>query len=682
MERYCPKCFKNFSKETKSCPDDGAILASFADQDLVGETLDDRYEIIGRVGKGGMGVVYKAVQPVIRRTVALKVLNKEIVKDQTALKRFLTEARAMASLKNAHTVTLYDFGATSTGLLYYTMELLEGMPLSRLIKKEGSLDYRRAAKLLLQACDSLEEAHDKDILHRDIKPDNLFVTREGKSNKEFLKVLDFGIAKLMGDSSLGTLTKTGMVCGTPAYLSPEQVMAQEVGPPADLYSLGIVFHEMLAGRPPFRAATTMKLLLKHLNETPQPVSENNPETEVPRAIEEFIQIALAKKPDDRFNSVPEFRRALHDALESHDQNPQTATLSPLGTTGEGIRVITDAYAAGREPKETAGTASGPVTGFDTTQDSALAIKTPDKMAKPAALTPDSAELLAKDLAAIERRRPSAKAVVALLGGLAVVVVVVLLVTQPWNGKRPEPAAEATQATAVAQTFDAGSPRDVRQDRSQEPAATEREPSDVVPAADIRGRDAPPPARDVPPAWVDAGTAVPAGSEVLSTDVQPQDVPTRDVKQELDLVAQAARLEQANRARQLEERRAKDKERLKRMQEERSAQFGKLERCRSDLQAVKRHLDAAARGCGHVDKWKKLVEKSSAEIDELDRACRDGLSDFKKSKPSALKKQVDSLCSQASSQKKKAFEIPAVCPIEKTDPKPPEDKPDNRLQPIG
>jgi serine/threonine-protein kinase len=347
MDRYCPKCFRNFPSSVESCPDDGARLVSFADGDLVGQKLDDRYKVISRIGKGGMGVVYRAEQPMIGRIVALKVLNKDIVKDDTALKRFLNEARAMASLKSPHTVTLYDFGSTSTGLLYYTMELLEGQPLSRLLRRAGTLGYERAAKLILQACDSLEEAHDKMILHRDIKPDNLFVTTDEKKGTEFLKVLDFGIAKLMGDSSMGTLTKTGMVCGTPDYLSPEQVMGQDIGPASDLYSLGIVFYEMLAGRPPFRASTTMKVLMMHLNEPPPPLSVHNPQIEVPKSVQEFIEIALAKKHQERFNTVAEFRRALNNAVAEYLANPQTATLPPLTSTGDGMRVITSPYAEGK-----------------------------------------------------------------------------------------------------------------------------------------------------------------------------------------------------------------------------------------------------------------------------------------------------------------------------------------------
>ena len=216
-EKYCPRCFTKFPSSLKKCPKDGQHLVCLMERDLTGEVLDDRYTVMGLVGRGGMGVVYKAEQHLIKRIVALKVLRREVVQDETSVKRFLNEARAIASLQNPHTITLHDFGVTHDGLLYYTMELLKGNPLSMLIKNEAPIDYQRAAGFIIEACDSLQEAHENNILHRDLKPDNLFVIK--RWDKEHIKVLDFGIAKLVGDTSMETVTKTGMVIGTPRYLS-------------------------------------------------------------------------------------------------------------------------------------------------------------------------------------------------------------------------------------------------------------------------------------------------------------------------------------------------------------------------------------------------------------------------------------------------------------------------------
>ena len=345
--KYCPKCFKKYPLSVEKCADDGSYLVSPMDKDLVGEVLDDRYTVQERIGKGGMGVVYKAEQHLIKRIVALKVLRREIVQDETAVKRFLNEARAIASLDSKHTVSLYDFGVTRDGLLYYTMELLKGRPLSRIIHDEAPLDHVRAAGLLLQACRSLEEAHEHNILHRDLKPENLFVS--AKKGKEQLKVLDFGIAKLLGDASMDTVTQAGMIVGTPQYLSPEQAKGNPLAPPSDLYSLGIVLYEMLAGKPPFLGDTPMKTLWAHIQDPVPPLRQMNPKVEVPRSIEAFLVKALEKEPSDRFQSAAAFADALRRAVEHHEASPETVSLPPLGTTGDGLRFRTPLWGAEEVP---------------------------------------------------------------------------------------------------------------------------------------------------------------------------------------------------------------------------------------------------------------------------------------------------------------------------------------------
>jgi serine/threonine protein kinase len=337
MEKYCPKCFNHYTAEHLTCPDDGSNLVQLDDRDLLGHIVDNRYTIKGRVGKGGMGVVYRAEQHLIKRIVALKVLNKDIVKDETSVKRFLNEARVIASLENPHTVTLYDFGVTGEGMIFYTMELLDGQPLSKIIEDGGPVPFAKAAMLIDQTLDSLGEAHDKGILHRDIKPENLFIV--GKPGKERVKVLDFGIAKLVNESSSESITKTGMICGTPAYLSPEQVLGNKASPASDLYSLGIVLYEMLAGQPPFYSPTPMKLLLQHLNEEPVPLSVKNPNIKVPAAVNGFLDKALKKDPADRFASVELFRIALEKALSGADGASDTVNLAGIATTSAGMRTL-------------------------------------------------------------------------------------------------------------------------------------------------------------------------------------------------------------------------------------------------------------------------------------------------------------------------------------------------------
>jgi len=305
---------------------------------MVGKELDGRYRIIEKIGEGGMGVVYKAEQLLLKRVVALKVLRRETVQDQAAVKRFLNEAQAIAGLDSPHTVTLHDFSMSQDGQLYYTMELLKGRPLSRLIRKEAPLSVGRAANLILQVCDSLEEAHEKGILHRDLKPDNLFVV--DRRGQEEIKVLDFGVAKLLGKPSSESVTIAGIILGTPQYLSPEQALGHTLTPASDLYSLGIVFYEMLAGAPPFVGSTPLETMWAHVREAVPSVSARSPGAQVPRCIEEFLFQALEKDPGKRFQSVQAFREALQEALAGSSEDEEVVDLPALESSREGVRLKT------------------------------------------------------------------------------------------------------------------------------------------------------------------------------------------------------------------------------------------------------------------------------------------------------------------------------------------------------
>jgi len=310
--------------------------------DLVGRDIDGRYKVLSLLGKGGMGMVYVAEQATVGRKVALKVLRSDMADDDTFAKRFLSEAKAIASLTSHHTVTLHDFGVTSDGLLYYTMELLQGRALSKIIRDEGPVEWKRATTFVLQALDSLEEAHDKGILHRDIKPENLFVVQQ--RDKEHVVVLDFGIAKLSGDTSVEKITRTGMICGTPAYISPEQALGNPAVPASDLYALGIVLYEMLAGVPPFHDTTPMKVLLKQLNELPRRVSVANDKVRIPVLLDAALMRVLAKTPEERFRTASEFRAALENALVQTDATPDTVQMAPMTETSSGYRGVTVRFA--------------------------------------------------------------------------------------------------------------------------------------------------------------------------------------------------------------------------------------------------------------------------------------------------------------------------------------------------
>jgi len=287
------------------------------DDDLTGTVLDNTYEVRSRLGMGGMGVVYKARQRYVDRDVAVKVLRREMAGDETAVRRFLLEAKAAARLKNPHTVILHHFGVTPDGRMYFVMELLEGRSLASLLAQERTISWRRALDIVAQACESLAEAHANGIWHRDIKPENLFLCDTG-STAWNVKVLDFGIAWMVQTAQGVRLTKSGMVCGTPEYISPEQAAGAALDGRTDIYSLGIVLYEMLAGVPPFVGDAPVSLLYRHIKDAPRPVCEANPGAGIQRAVQSLVSSMLAKSPADRPPSAEVVRKAVAGILARED----------------------------------------------------------------------------------------------------------------------------------------------------------------------------------------------------------------------------------------------------------------------------------------------------------------------------------------------------------------------------
>ena len=257
---------------------------------LVGQVLAGRYRVVESIGRGGMDTVYHGIQLNVDRDVAIKVIKSE------AVKRFEVEAHVVSRLAHAHTLRLYDFWQAEDGRLFLITEFLQGTPLDKLLK-EGRLTPVRTLHLLRQICGDLSEAHGKGIVHRDLKPSNIFVQKLG--HEEFVKLIDFGIAKMTGGA---IKTATGKILGSPAYVSPEQARGDKMRPASDLYSLGIVAYECLTGDVPFLGSTTYSVLLKHMNE--QPVSLRSIQPPIfGEEIDELVMTLLAKLPDDRPKSA-------------------------------------------------------------------------------------------------------------------------------------------------------------------------------------------------------------------------------------------------------------------------------------------------------------------------------------------------------------------------------------------
>lgn len=260
---------------------------------LIGTILDGRFEVIERVGAGGMGAVYRATQLNVERDVAVKLLSTELSHDPTLAARFRREAKTLAKLDHPNILKLHDFGETADGRLYIVTELFQGEPLNEILAR-GALAPRRAGHILQQIAASLQCVHAEGIVHRDLKPGNIFISRYGSD--EHVKALDFGIAHAVE----GTLiTGSGTLCGTPAYMSPEQARGEKAEAQSDLYSLGVVAFECLSGTLPFKADTAVGLLLKHLNDPPPQLSDVVEPGPISAELESLVMQLLAKLPDQR-----------------------------------------------------------------------------------------------------------------------------------------------------------------------------------------------------------------------------------------------------------------------------------------------------------------------------------------------------------------------------------------------
>ena len=274
-------------------------------ESLVGRELGP-YVVEALLGEGAMGVVYRATHRALGRPVAIKTLKPHIAADKSLLERFFAEARAVNVIRHENIIECTDL-VSQPGLSYIVMELLEGQTLGRAIQSAGQMPVRRAARIGAQVAAAIGAAHKKGIVHRDLKPDNVFLIERAGSS-DYVKVLDFGIARLQADLGAIVATQTGALIGTPAFMSPEQVRGERAGPAADVYALGIMMFQMLAGRLPFGATTMPMMLMAHLNEAPPRVDSTA--SGIPQRLGDLVARAMAKTAAERPQSMAEFRDAL------------------------------------------------------------------------------------------------------------------------------------------------------------------------------------------------------------------------------------------------------------------------------------------------------------------------------------------------------------------------------------
>ncbi|MCP4197797.1 MAG: serine/threonine protein kinase [Proteobacteria bacterium] len=309
--RACPTCGQKYLGNEEFCPQDGSSLVNLEETEdndsLIGTTIDNRYRIDKRIGEGGMGVVYLATHAVIGKKCAVKVLSVQSTGEMELAERFVQEARAAAAIGNDHIIEITDFGQLPDSTAYFVMELLDGQSLQQAVERTERIGVERSLHILIQCCEALSAAHNVNIIHRDLKPDNVFLIKKG-ADSDYVKVLDFGIAMVARES--GRLTRTGMIVGTPQYMSPEQAAGTNMDARTDIYSLGIIMYEMLTGHVPFEADTFMGVLTKHLYEEPIPPRRLVPPVDVPKVLESVLLKTIAKKPEKRYQSMADLKQDL------------------------------------------------------------------------------------------------------------------------------------------------------------------------------------------------------------------------------------------------------------------------------------------------------------------------------------------------------------------------------------
>ena len=329
--KTCPVCGKEYADDVKFCPLDGSTLrAKSPTADLVGQVVADRYHIIKKLGEGGMGAVYLGEHVKMGRKSAIKVMNPSMASDPDAISRFNREAANASRISHPKVCQIYDFGETPDGTIYLAMEFIEGVALTGIIEREGALPALRAVRILKQAADALAAAHELGIVHRDLKPDNIMIV-QGKDGADIVKVVDFGIAKAVaGDEAGQKVTKTGLVVGTPEYMSPEQLSGDKLDGRSDVYSLGLVFYRMLTGVLPFQADSAQETMIKRLTDEPMSLAAARPDITFPPDLQAVLDKALARMPDDRYPNAAQFGRDAEAAVGG-PQLPRTRVGEPAAT---------------------------------------------------------------------------------------------------------------------------------------------------------------------------------------------------------------------------------------------------------------------------------------------------------------------------------------------------------------
>jgi serine/threonine protein kinase len=333
----------------------GVSTGSRKNDPLIGTLVAERYRILELLGRGGMGVVYKARHELMERTVAIKLLLPQLISDESAAARFQREARASSKINHANIIALHDFGRTEDGVPYIVMDYIEGESLADILKREKQLGTSRTAHIFSQVCDALQHAHDLGIIHRDLKPGNIMIV-QNEDERDIVKVVDFGIAKMYesdeGGNDVQKLTTTGELFGSPVYMSPEQCGGYELDARSDIYSLGCVIYETLTGKLPCVGKTVLETISKQLASPPATFSEARPDLYIPEWVELIVMRALQKDRAKRQQTMRDMQQELNVGVSTHSTasiralNPSAVSIKTRSVSSAQMPVAKSAAASG------------------------------------------------------------------------------------------------------------------------------------------------------------------------------------------------------------------------------------------------------------------------------------------------------------------------------------------------
>jgi serine/threonine protein kinase len=424
-------------------------------QDLIIGREIGSYRVTGILGKGGMGVVYQAEHPGIGKKVAVKLLNAKYSDQQETVLRFFLEAKAVNQIHHENIIDVSDFGKLPSGECYIIMEFLDGKPLSSILKNKEQISLARLGHIILQVCSALAAAHQKGIIHRDLKPDNIFLINRS-AKPDFVKLLDFGIAKLLDDDSVPIETGTGVLIGTPLYMSPEQALGKKIDHQTDIYALGILLYQLLTGEPPFYDTNPLTLAMKHITKEAKPPKERN--TEIPQALNDLVMRCIAKEKSERYQTMVDVAKDLA-AICGLDPAPYLALLSFVAQEPAPTQTSTISYQETLAPGESPKSAGG----FSVSSDSAQTTpRTPTNETNPPrefprekAQTPLALQETIGEVVPAPKRSVSAVLWLGVLGGLGLVIFILfslgVIELAPKKTQERTPVSEKSQPSKAITT---------------------------------------------------------------------------------------------------------------------------------------------------------------------------------------------------------------------------------------